>query len=209
MRRRELLKYGIGGLATIVMGNRLPWLQNAYAATQGLQVTITDALKGMVTDNLINSAKCYFWIYKMSADGVDIPAECPGPIIVATAGDTINISVTNSLDEPHAFFIPGIVDSGPIAPNGGTWSDSFIVPTAGAFLYYDNLNEPVNRLMGLHGALVVMPAAAVAEHHFTPYDPALVTPGVQQLYNEHKSFNFSRRSSPKSTTDGKVTYRFP
>ena len=31
---------------------------------------------------------------------------------------------------------------------------------AGTYLYYDDLNAPVNRVMGLHGAFIVMPAAA-------------------------------------------------
>ena len=52
-------------------------------------------------------------------------------------------------------------DSGPIAP-GATFSGTFTATQSGAFLYYDNLNEPVNRVMGLHGALVVRPAAAAA-----------------------------------------------
>jgi FtsP/CotA-like multicopper oxidase with cupredoxin domain len=52
----------------------------------------------------------------MRADGVDIPVECPGPSIYAVQGDTITISITNTLDEAHSFFIPGVFDSGPIAP---------------------------------------------------------------------------------------------
>lgn len=183
--RREFLKGGLGGVATIVIGSHLPWLQgHAYAATtQALQIFITDAMKEMVTHNPENEAKCYFWVYEMHVNGIQVPADCPGPVIVASAGDTINVTVTNLLDEDHAFFIPGIVDSGPIAPLGG-WAGSFQVPTAGAWLYYDNLNEPVNRMMGLHGALIVMPTEAAVGRKFTPYDPANVTPGVQHLFDQ-------------------------
>ena len=183
--RREFMKGGLGGVATIVIGSHLSWLQGrAYAATtQTLHITITDAMKEMVTHNAENEAKCYFWVYEMMADGVHVPPDCPGPVIVALAGDTINVTVTNMLDEDHAFYIPGIVDSGAIAPQG-VWAGSFEVPTAGAFLYYDNLNEPVNRMMGLHGALIVLPAAGAPGHKWTPYDPALVTPAVQTLYDQ-------------------------
>ena len=45
-----------------------------------------------------------------------LPAECPGPTIFTTEGDTIQINITNDLDEHHAFFIPGMFNSGPIAP---------------------------------------------------------------------------------------------
>lgn len=181
--RREFIRNGIGGMTAIIVGSRLEWLKEAKAAViHDIAFEITDVMKEMVTHNAINTAKCYFWIYKSITP--DLPAECPGPAIVATAGDTINITVTNSLDEPHAFSIPGIIDSGPITENGGVWSGSFTPTIAGTYLYYDNLNEPVNRVMGLHGALVVMPAAAAAGHKFTPYDPTLVTPGIQKLYDD-------------------------
>lgn len=193
--RRDFLKYSIGGLATVVVGSRIPWLQGAVAVEQTLKVAITDALKNMHTHNTINNAQCYFWIYKMSTDGTDpltsptsLPAECPGPIIVAAKGDTVDVSITNYLDEDHAFFIPGIVDSGPIAPDETkTITVDTSLASSGAYLYYDNLNEPVNRVMGLHGALIVMPSEKAPGHNFTPYDPADVTPAVQKLYDDFGS----------------------
>lgn len=202
MKRRDFLKLsasGMAGVATIAMGSRFPFLgvKNAFAAgTQTLQITITDAMKQMVTHNSINSALCYFWIYKMSlvdAQGTvtDIPAECPGPTIYAINGDTITVSITNQLNEPHSFFIPGIFDSGPIAAGATVGPVTFPVLTSGAHLYYDNLNEPVNRSMGLHGALVVRPAAALSGHNFTPYDvtPANYTNGTGQTAHIQNIFD--------------------
>ncbi|MBK5277186.1 MAG: multicopper oxidase domain-containing protein [Desulfuromonadales bacterium] len=183
MKRRDFLKLGASaGVATIIMGSRIPFLgtKNAFAATQTLEVTITDCMKQMVTHNEINDARCYFWIYKMKADGVDIPPECPGPTIYAIKGDSITIKITNALDQPHSFFIPGALPSDPVIfdsgtiPAGGTVGPvTFTVNQSGAHLYYDNLNAPVNRTMGLHGALVVRPAVALTGHNYTPYD---VTP---------------------------------
>ena len=86
MKRRDFLKLGASaGVAAIVLGSRVPFLgvKNAFAATHTLDITITDAMKEMVTHNSINDARCYFWIYQMKADGVDIPAGCPGPTILA------------------------------------------------------------------------------------------------------------------------------
>ncbi|MBI4289370.1 MAG: multicopper oxidase domain-containing protein [Chloroflexi bacterium] len=182
MNRREFLLAAGGGLAAVVVGSKLAWTLRspsmAAAAVQTLDFHIADAMKEMHTHNAINDARCYFWIFKSVAP--DLPPESPGPNIMAVKGDTIQIKITNDLDEPHAFFIPGMVDSGPIDP-GATWTGSFTASKAGAHMYYDNLNAPVNRMMGLHGALVVMPAGAASGHKFTPYESP--TPGVQKLYD--------------------------
>jgi hypothetical protein len=194
MKRRDFVKYGVGGLATLVVGSKMPWLMDnpAYAAvqTKTLYFTITDAVKDMVTHEPGNNiAQCYFWIY-VATDSAGVnpvfPPDCPGPQIYTTVGDTINISIKNDLDENHAFFIPGVYNSGPIAP-GATVTGTFRVTRAGAHMYYDNLNTPVNRVMGLHGAFIVMPAnlqgtRAGGANRLTPYDRP--TPNVQQLFND-------------------------
>jgi hypothetical protein len=182
MKRRDFVKYAGGGLAALVVGSVLPtWVSNnsllAVKQVQELNFTITDAVKDMITHNSINKAQCYFWLYKEQ----NFPAEIPGPHIFTTEGSLIKVSITNGLDEPHAFFIPGMVNSGPIAP-GSTKNIQFVASKAGTYLYYDNLNAPVNRIMGLHGALIVMPNEAVPGHKFTPY--ANPTTAVQQLFDD-------------------------
>jgi FtsP/CotA-like multicopper oxidase with cupredoxin domain len=209
-KRRDFLKYGAGGMAALVVGSQIPgFLQGEALArkrrrpvvfAQTLNFRITDALKDMGTHNVINPAQCYFWIYKED----HLEAECPGPMIFATEGDVIQIVLTNDLDEPHAFFIPGIFDSGPILPGQTLVSQinlgakkkkkrpkkkkrgtaGNVASLAGTYLYYDNLNEPVNRVMGLHGAFIVMPRIQVGTptQRVTPYSAA--TPGVQQIFND-------------------------
>ena len=176
--RRDFIKYTTGGMAALVVGSHLPWLagNEAYAAVPSLNFTITDAIREMATHNAINTAECYGWVFKEER----LPAEVPGPIIYTTEGDIVNITITNALGEDHAFFIPGMFDSGPIAP-GGTVTTSFTVTGTGTFLYYDNLNAPVNRVMGLHGAVIAMPAVK-AGAKWTPY--ANPTPQVQKLFDE-------------------------
>jgi hypothetical protein len=182
MKRRDFVKYAGGGLAALVVGSVLPaWVSNnsllAVKQVQELTFTITDAIKDMITHNENNTAQCYFWLYKEA----NFPAEIPGPHIYTTVGSIIKVTITNELDEPHAFFIPGMVNSGPIPP-GATKKIQFVASKAGTFLYYDNLNAPVNRIMGLHGALIVMPNEGVPGHKFTPY--ATPTPAVQQLFDD-------------------------
>jgi hypothetical protein len=173
-------------MAALVVGSKIPGIleNEAYAAVQvhNLNFDITDAMKQMVTHNAINNAQCYFWLFKESR----FPAEIPGPNIFTTTGDTIRITLKNSLDEPHAFFIPGVFNSGPI-PVGATRSFTFTAPAPGTYLYYDNLNAPVNRMMGLHGAFIVMPfiprtSSRRMSRAITPY--ANPTPGVQRLFND-------------------------
>ncbi len=184
--RRQFLKYSIGGVAAIVVGSRLAWLTKgnpAFAATQTVVFRISDAMKEMHTHNQTNDARCYFWIYKSTTP--DLLPECPGPTIMATKGDKINITLTNDLDEPHAFAVPSLgFDSGPIAP-GATFTGEFNASKCGAHLYFDNLNAPVNRMMGLHGAIIILPAAAASGHKFTPYDNP--TPGIQKLFDDFGS----------------------
>ncbi len=184
LKRRDFLKASTGAIAALVVGGGMPWIfeDEAYAAvkTTTLNFTITDALKNMVTHNDINQAQCYFWIYKEA----NLPAECPGPHIFVVRGNQVKITITNALDEPHAFFIPSVFDSGPIAP-GATITKTFTPKTAGTYLYYDNLNEPVNRVMGLHGAFIVQPRVGpirAAGNKVTPYENP--TPAVQPLFND-------------------------
>jgi Multicopper oxidase len=185
IKRRDFLKYASGTAAALVIGSEMPWIfkDEAYAAVkvQELNFHITDAMKQMVTFNtgLATNvpALCYFWIFKEAR----FPADCPGPNIFCTEGDLIKVTLTNDLDEDHSFFIKGVVDSGPIKP-GATATIRFKAPRGGTYLYHDNLNAPVNRVMGLHGAFVSMPRAARPGHNLTPYSRP--TANVQKMYDD-------------------------
>ena len=184
MDRRQFIKYGSAGAAALIVGSNLqvPWQgpKQAYAATPSLNFTITDAIKQMHTHIPKNNATCYFWLFKEAT----LPAEVPGPQVYCTVGDTITLTVKNLLDENHAFAIPDLsFDTGPIAP-GATYSGTFTATKAGVFLYYDDLNAPVNRVMGLHGAIVVMPQGTIQPFGWSPYPYDPITPGVKQLYDD-------------------------
>lgn len=181
--RRQVLKGGAAGMATLVIGSQLDWVfeNKAFAAvqTQTINFHITDALKDMHTHNAINAAQCYYWIFKDDR----FPAECPGPTIVATQGDNINLTITNDLDEPHSMFIQGMFNSRPIAP-GQTVTKRFRAGRPGTYLYFDNLNAPVNRVMGLHGCLIVMPRARRINPRRRPTPYSAPGAAIQRMYNE-------------------------
>jgi FtsP/CotA-like multicopper oxidase with cupredoxin domain len=188
IKRRDFLKYAGGTIGALVVGNGLPWIsQNeVYAAVrvQSIDLEMTDAMKNMATWTSVSNptAQCYHWIYKDATNTVR--PDCPGPVIFCTEGDLITVKLANKLDEDHNFFIQGVVNSGPIAP-GAVRTIRFKAPRGGSYLYHDNLNAPVNRVMGLHGALISMPRAPRPGHKFTPYSrPSL---GVQKLFDDFGS----------------------
>jgi FtsP/CotA-like multicopper oxidase with cupredoxin domain len=177
--RRDFVKYTglIGaGAAALWVGERAPsWA----AGGQTLHLHITDALKDMITNNDTNRAQCYFWLYQ-PAGATKIPAEVPGPDIIAFEGDTVTVDLNNALDEDHNWAIPAAGIFSPTIKPGGGAQFSFTVPPAGLYLYYDSLNAPVNRVMGLHGAFVSMPSPATG----TPYNSAAVAanPNMARLF---------------------------
>jgi len=171
MKRREFIKTGLSGLAAIAVGSvSLPHLFRfeALAAQRGIDLTMDAALVEMV-----DGSQVFHWLFGTPASGPSFP----GPVIFASAGDTITLNLTNRLYEPHAFQIVGTHILSPAIAPGQTRSLSFTAPAAGTYLYSDPLNDPVHRVLGLHGALVVMPASGN-----TPY--SFPTPAVQQLFND-------------------------
>ena len=98
------------------------------------------------------------------------PPKFPGPALIANPGDVVSVKVTNTLTTDHNFLIKGITsDTAPIAPNGGRKTYTFTATdnNAGAHVYYDTLNNSVNREMGLYGAMIIKPAGTAANTLWT------------------------------------------
>lgn len=152
MKRRELIKLGSCGLAAVAIGGvGLPGIfprNKALAAGQTLSLTMKEAYAEMV-----DLEPVYVWAFEEPNVGLSFP----GPAIFATEGDPLSIQVTNAMDEVHEFAVPGVVPSRTIAP-GATETFDFTAPAPGTYFYLDPRNAPVNRVLGLHGALVVLPA---------------------------------------------------
>ncbi|HZU87485.1 MAG TPA: multicopper oxidase domain-containing protein [Anaerolineaceae bacterium] len=94
-------------------------------------------------------------------------AQYPGPTIIATSGDTLNITLHNvdvpgsvSLDLPY---LPRVPDMTGVAA-GGSKTYAFLVADAGTYLYQAGLTAdgPRQVTMGLFGALIVRPAGQPA-----------------------------------------------
>ena len=150
MNRRDFLKAGSASLATTVLATTglISWSPRSYAATINRTFFITDGYQTQITGDNV-----YFRGFSASSNVVHVPGES----IVAQEGDTINITITNTLSTTHSFVIDGVVDRGDIRP-GRTVTVSFSPTEAGTYMYYDNTNAPYNRLLGLHGGFAVMPS---------------------------------------------------
>ncbi len=104
----------------------------------------------------------------------------PGPVLVALEGDRVRLRIGNQVGQggAHGFAIPGVVDAVTIAA-GEEVDIEFTAPAAGTYMYLDPLNAPVNRVMGLHGALVVLPDPV---GNNTPYGNP--SGSVQRLFDD-------------------------
>lgn len=150
MNRRNFLKFGSAGIASAMIGTSglISWVPRAQAATISKTFYITE---GFITQP--DGVNVYFRGFSKDTNSLNTPGEH----IIAQEGDTIRITVVNTLGTSHSFVVDGMFDSGRIS-GGETRTFSFTAKNPGSHLYYDARNAPYNRVTGLHGGLAVMPS---------------------------------------------------
>ncbi|UCE88899.1 MAG: multicopper oxidase domain-containing protein [Pseudomonadota bacterium] len=149
MRRRTFLKFSMASLAAAAGSTAgvLGWQPRAHASTIYKTFYITE---GFITQ--VTGEDVYFRGFSSSTSSLNIPGES----MIVQEGDTVRITVVNTLGTSHSFVIDGMVDSGTIR-GGETRTLVFTARNPGSHLYYDSRNAPYNRLTGLHGGFAVMP----------------------------------------------------
>jgi len=155
MKRRDFLKAGTAGIASSLLGGAglISWTPRALAATVSTTYYITD---GYITQP--DGISVYFRGFSSSNNTLTVPGEQ----LVVQEGDTVRISIVNTLSSSHSFVIDGVVNSGTIR-GGRSTTVQFTANQAGSFMFYDGVNAPYNRLLGLHGGFAVMPAGSSDE----------------------------------------------
>lgn len=153
MDRRNFLKFSGAGIASALVTSTglLSWTSRAHAATINQTFYITE---GTITQP--DGVDVYFRGFSPSTNNLTVP----GAQMIVQEGDTVNITIENTLGTSHSFVIDGMVDSGVIR-GGNSKTISFTANKAGTYLYYDGLNAPYNRLVGLHGGFAVMPSGKI------------------------------------------------
>ncbi len=153
--RRTLVSLVAGAalaLAGLVLGAAAP----AQAATQTFDLY---AVSGQAT--MPGGQSVTVLGYADSNAAVSTPG---GPTLVVTAGDTVEVTLHNTLGEQSALLFQGqemAPDLDGVAA-GGQQTYSFVAGEPGTYLYEAGLlaNAEHQVAMGLYGALVVRPAAA-------------------------------------------------
>lgn len=159
MDRREFLKSGAFGLTALAVGPGALLPASARAAHFPGSGPIRLALREVLAE-MVDGTLAYMWAYDA---GEPFGPRIPGPVLVAVEGDRIRLEVSNGLPGEHTFAVPGVVEPVPL-PAGLPVAIEFPAPDPGTYLYLDAANPPVNRALGLHGALVVLPRLGSAPY---------------------------------------------
>lgn len=126
-----------------------------------------------------------------------LPCQIPGPIIEATAGDTLEMTLHNTLGDPVSMIFPGQeVVPHPVKDSEGRFisftdhagpgeSITYTVPLSrpGTFRYESGTHPGIQVQMGLAGALIVRPSG------FDPGDPgswSAYGPGTYSEYDREQ-----------------------
>ncbi len=176
MKRRDFLKMSSCGIAVVALGSGMMPLFGRAGHALDHSERLLDLKLTEVDAQMVDRTLVYMWAFSAPELGPRIPA----PVLIVQEGETVRLNVTNEIERggDHGFAVPGVFDSGPI-PFGESVEVEFAAPKAGTYFYLDPFNAPVNRVMGLHGVLVVMPDTV---GNNTPYSDS--TPNVQRLFDE-------------------------
>lgn len=177
MHRREFLRYALVGAAAFAGGSVVGGRLTAFMAPRPggeYRLAMTEALVAMVDHTPV-----YHWAFE-DLDQLRPMPQMPGPLIDAVQGEVLRFEVTNNLSQVHGFRIPGVpgeLGDGLVIEPGETAVFEFEAPQGGSYMYFDHLNDPVHRVLGLQGPLIVLPADGN-----TPYSNP--TPTLQRLFDD-------------------------
>lgn len=181
MKRREFLKYGSASLLTLAFGgSALRLVDGRSGSVKAGPVTINLSVEEIIAE-MIDGEEVFMLAFRSP----DRAARVPGPVLRVTEGDTVTITLFNNSDTPHKLEIPGVpgATSGTAAPQQSTIV-TFTAPVAGTYLYLDPINAPVNRMLGLHGVMIVEPAEGrTVAGAITPYSRATHSPALAALFD--------------------------
>jgi Multicopper oxidase len=171
MRRRHFLKLGT---LTVAAALAAPASQS-IGATLPSQFALTIAPANV---EMIDGTHVYMLLYFLDDS-------LPSPVMRAAEGQEITIVVTNSDTRPHGFAITGIAAATvpSIAP-GASATITFTAPAGGSYLYHDPFEAPLYRVLGLHGAFIVVPTDGTTPvGSSTPFSRSKQTVQVQSFFD--------------------------
>lgn len=168
MQRRQFLRYGAAcGAALLLAGEA--------AAQTGALVSASLTIEPADVE-MIDGQRVFMLLF-YGAGGAR-------PVLRAREGDRLRIVVRNNDRRAHGFAVHGVAGASiPTIPAGETREVIFTAPQGGTYLYLDPTLAPINRLVGLHGALVVSPLEPTTPAGVvTPFSRSAQTPAVRALF---------------------------
>lgn len=193
------LLLGVMTLLSTSLGQGAP----AQAAPRAATVTVTLWAKPG-TLSLPDGVTVPVWGYADTAGGA---AQVPGPVIIANEGDTVAVTLNNTMSEATSLFFGGQAIPPDLtgAAAGGTATYTFVATNPGTYLYEAGPlpNAQHQTAMGLFGALIVRPLTAGQAYNSatTAYDDeaVVVLSEIDPVLNNHANpTNFDLRNySPR------------
>jgi FtsP/CotA-like multicopper oxidase with cupredoxin domain len=139
---------------------------HAHALINGVTGTSFSLTASAGYISVADGASVYSWGYSTGST-----MQLPGPTLIVTQGDTVTVTLTNSLPAAVgnvSIVFPGHQVSatggvpGPLtqeAPPGGSVTYTFMANQPGTYQYHSGSQPDLQVEMGLYGALIVRPAA--------------------------------------------------
>jgi len=200
MTRREFLAVGVAGTGAVVLtASGLLSLPKSALAVTARSFTLR-AREGTI--RTVDSKTLYAMGFA-DADGL---FSVPGPVLWANEGDPLTVTLVNESPQGHSFVIDGVV-SGATVLAGGSGSFLFTAPHAGTYVYYDPLDHPLNRALGMYGALVVTPSDG--SNHVWAGGPAFANQFLQVISELDETWNTAAgNGQPVNTAVYRPNYFF-
>ncbi|WP_119681250.1 cupredoxin domain-containing protein [Indioceanicola profundi] len=123
---------------------------------------------------LIDGKQVFMYAFSLK----DEQPTVPGPVIRIKPGLNVRFRVLNNSSRAHDFQILGMGPSMGLIPPGERGEVTLTASRSGTFMYVDPEKTPVNRVLGLHGIIVVDGAEnATSNGKPMPYAAADAPPG--------------------------------
>jgi FtsP/CotA-like multicopper oxidase with cupredoxin domain len=178
----------VAGVMSLIAGG-------AQAAAPGIKATGGSFLLNAAANYISqpDGLQIYSWGYGCSTLPTFAPAafatkgscpnmQVPGPTLIVTEGDTVSVTLTNSLPASagntsiifSGFTVTSAAASGVAglraqeAAPGGSVTYSFVAATPGTHAYYSGTQSDLQIEMGLYGAVIVLPKTPVTS---SPQNP--------------------------------------
>jgi len=175
MRRRDFLAYGsASALLALYLQN-----QDAVAQKSSPGVVAAELHLEEIYEELIDGEVVFALAFR------DPVTRIIRPPLRARQGDTVRIKLVNKTRVPRRFAITGVsAASSALIPAGRSATVRFTAPVGGSYIYHDNSQGAVGRVLGLHGPFVVLPKnGKTLAGSETPYSKARLTTAASAVFD--------------------------